>query len=80
MNIAQFIQREWSEAFGPERKERAARLTVVRAIDLYLSPAWPGRTRVTKASGIGSSRTGRTIALATAARSSLGRAPDGEEV
>jgi hypothetical protein len=61
MNIAQFIQREWSEAYGPERKERAARLTVVRAIDLYLSPAWPGRTRATRASGI-DSRTGRHCA------------------
>ena len=37
MNIAQFIQREWSEAYGPEPKQRAAQLTVVRAIDLYFA-------------------------------------------
>jgi hypothetical protein len=36
MNIAQFIQREWSEAYGPEPNS-AAQLTVVRAIDLYFA-------------------------------------------
>ena len=37
MNIAQFIQREWSEAYGPEPKQRVAQLAVVRAIDLYFA-------------------------------------------
>jgi hypothetical protein len=64
MNTAHFIQHDWSGAYGPEPKQRAAQLTVVRAIDLPFA----GMTRMYK-----SHKSGRCRVLEDLARHCTGQ-------